>query len=96
MPIAIATRHANLGAWLAALGLTSNVILVLHAGALHLSSTTPPASPSRSNRSPAGLADTGERLGEIRDDVVDVLNADGGADRGIRDAKAFSGLSRHA
>ena len=43
-----------------------------------------------------GLTDVGERLGEIGDDVVDVLNADGGADGGIRDAKTFSGLPRYA
>ena len=43
-----------------------------------------------------GSTDASERLGEIGDEVVDVLNADGGADGGIRDAKAFSGLPRHA
>jgi hypothetical protein len=54
------------------------------------------ASSSGSNRCRPGSADAGERLGEIGDDVVDVLNADGGADGGIRDAKAFAGLPRHA
>jgi hypothetical protein len=39
-----------------------------------------------------GSTDAGERLGEIADNVVDVLNADGRPDGGVRDAKAFSGL----